>query len=51
MDLDQLKAEELARAETVLVKLRLRYCKKNKCAQCPVRDFCLNPRLGERREE
>jgi endonuclease III len=41
IDPDRLDGEELARAETALVKLELRYCKKNKCAQCPVRDFCL----------
>jgi endonuclease III len=44
IDLNQLEGEELVRAETALVKLGLRYCKKNKCAQCPVKDSCLEPK-------
>jgi endonuclease III len=44
IDLGQLQGKELVRAETALVKLGLRYCKKNKCAQCPVKDFCLEPK-------
>jgi endonuclease III len=50
IDLDQLEDEELAKAETALVKLELRYCKKSKCNQCPVKDFCLNPKLGKGRK-
>lgn len=38
--LDQFEGEKLARVETALVKLHLRYCKKRKCQLCPVADFC-----------
>ncbi|HUV02635.1 MAG TPA: hypothetical protein VMW67_04220 [Desulfobacteria bacterium] len=34
------EGETLARLETALVKLSLRYCKKQRCAECAVRDFC-----------
>jgi endonuclease III len=40
IDLSQLEAERLARVETALVKLYLRYCKKRKCNECPMEDFC-----------
>jgi len=40
IDLGQFEGEKLARVETALVKLGLRYCKKRKCAECPVRSFC-----------
>jgi endonuclease III len=35
------EAERLARIETALVKLGLGYCKKRKCGQCPLNEFCL----------
>ena len=38
--LRQFEEERLARVETALVKLFLRYCKKRKCRQCPMADFC-----------
>jgi endonuclease III len=38
--LDQFEGERLARVETALVKLGLRYCKRRKCVECPVRGFC-----------
>lgn len=40
INLGQFEGEKLARVETALVKLGLRYCKKRKCAECPVRRFC-----------
>ncbi len=40
IDLNQLEAGRLARVETALVKLYLRYCKKRKCNECPMEDFC-----------
>lgn len=38
--LGQFKGERLARVETALVKLHLRYCKRRKCRQCPMADSC-----------
>lgn len=38
--LDQFTGEKLARLETALVKLYLRYCKRRKCSQCPMADSC-----------
>jgi len=43
--LDQLEGEKLARVETALVKLNLRYCKKRKCRLRPMADFCIEVRL------
>jgi endonuclease III len=40
IDLGALEGAALGRAETALVKLHLRYCKKRKCAACPVADLC-----------
>ena len=41
IDLQNFSGEELARLETALVKLALRYCKRKRCAECPVRPFCV----------
>jgi hypothetical protein len=38
--LDQFEVERIARVETALVKLHLRYCKREKCSQCPMGDSC-----------
>ena len=38
--LDQFEGERLARVETALVKLYLRYCKRRKCCLCPISDSC-----------
>ena len=38
--LDQFEGEMLTRVETALVKLYLRYCKRRKCHQCPMADYC-----------
>jgi endonuclease III len=40
INLSQFEGERLARIEAALVKLSLRYCKRRKCAECPVRGFC-----------
>jgi endonuclease III len=40
IDLSQFEGERLARVETALVKLYLRYCKRRKCRQCPMADCC-----------
>jgi len=37
----------LARVETALVKLYLRYCKRRKCRQCPMADFCIKVRSAK----
>lgn len=36
IDLSGLSGERLSRAETALVKLYLRYCKKRRCSACPL---------------
>lgn len=38
--LEEYEGEALSRLETALVKLDLRYCKKKRCEECPVKDFC-----------
>lgn len=40
MDLEDLEGEGLARVETALVKLSLRYCKKKRCEECAAMEFC-----------
>ena len=40
IDLGEYEGDTLARLETALVKLSLRYCKRRKCAECPVRTAC-----------
>jgi hypothetical protein len=30
----------LARIETAIVKLNMRYCKKKRCVECPMKEFC-----------
>ena len=42
IDPQDFTGEELARLETALVKLALRYCKRKRCAECPVRQFCVD---------
>lgn len=39
-DLERLEGEELARVETALVKLSLRYCKRKRCSECVAMEFC-----------
>lgn len=40
IDLEDLEGEELARVETALVKLNLRYCKRKMCSECAAMEFC-----------
>jgi endonuclease III len=40
INLERLKGDELARVETALVKLSLRYCKSKRCSECAAMDFC-----------
>jgi endonuclease III len=40
IDLSEYEGEALARLETALIKLSLRYCKRRKCAECPVHAAC-----------
>ncbi|RZN37045.1 MAG: hypothetical protein EFT35_07120 [Methanophagales archaeon ANME-1-THS] len=40
INLHELEGETLARVETALVKLSLRYCAKKRCDECPVKDLC-----------
>lgn len=44
INLERLRGEELARAETALVKLHLRFCKKGKCGLCPLAGSCERPK-------
>ncbi len=43
INLQDCEGDELARLETALVKLALRYCKRKRCSACPVREFCMRP--------
>ena len=36
INLDKFSGEKLSRIETALIKLYLRFCKKNRCATCPL---------------
>lgn len=36
IDLGEFSGERLSRIETALIKLYLRYCKKNRCSNCPL---------------
>ncbi len=40
INLHEYEGEKLSRIETALVKLSLRYCKKKRCEECPMKDFC-----------
>ncbi|MHC1623523.1 MAG: hypothetical protein ACXQTR_02905 [Candidatus Methanospirareceae archaeon] len=40
INLHEYEGEPLSRIETALVKLSIRYCKKKRCEECPVKDFC-----------
>jgi len=47
IDPNEFEGEKLARVETALVKLYLRYCKKGKCHQCPMADSCTKVGLAQ----
>ena len=40
IDLQEFEGEKLSRVEAALVKLQLRYCKRERCSECPMREFC-----------
>jgi endonuclease III len=40
INLHEYEGEPLSRIETALVKLSLRYCKKKRCEECPMKGFC-----------
>jgi len=40
INLQEFEGEKLSRVETALVKLGIKYCKRKRCGDCPVRDFC-----------
>lgn len=46
LDLEDLEGEELARVETALVKLNLRYCRRKKCSECTAMNFCRDAHDG-----
>jgi len=33
--------------ESALVRLNLEYCKKHRCEECPVKEFCISPKRSE----
>jgi endonuclease III len=40
INLEEFEGERLSRVETALVRLGIKYCKRKRCVDCPVRDFC-----------
>ncbi len=40
INLHEYAGEKLSQIETALVKLSLRYCKKKRCEECPMKRFC-----------
>ena len=40
INLQEFEVEELSRVETALVKLDIKYCKRKKCVECPMQNFC-----------
>jgi endonuclease III len=48
IDLQEFEGEKLSRVEAALVKLHLRYCKREKCSECPMRAFCEAAEGGRR---
>jgi endonuclease III len=47
IDLSKLEGEKLSRVESALIKIYLRYCKRKKCTECSVSEFCIKNH-GER---
>ena len=45
INLQEFAGEKLSRVETALVKVGIKYCKRKRCGECPMRDFCSNPSL------
>ncbi len=40
VNLHEFDGEKLSRVETALVKISIKYCKRKKCVECPMLDFC-----------
>ncbi|MGB2843154.1 MAG: hypothetical protein WBC40_11890 [Halobacteriota archaeon] len=40
INLQEFEGEKLSRLETALVKLGIKYCKRKRCEECPVKCFC-----------
>ena len=40
INLQEFAGEKLSRVETALVKIGIKYCKRKRCEECPVREFC-----------
>ncbi len=40
INLHEFEGEQLSRVETALVKLGIKYCRRKRCEECPVKDFC-----------
>ncbi len=40
INLLEFEGETLSRVETALVKLGIKYCRRRRCEECPVKDFC-----------
>jgi len=36
----EFEGEQLSRVETALLKLGIKYCRRKRCEECPVKDFC-----------
>jgi endonuclease III len=47
IDPSRYEGEKLSRIESALIKIYIRFCKRKKCAECSVAEFCFNSR-GER---
>jgi len=41
ISLHEFEGEQLSRVETALVKLGIKYCKRKRCEECPVKAFCM----------
>ena len=41
----RLGVTDVKKFESTLVRLNLEYCKKKRCKECPVREFCLKPKV------
>jgi endonuclease III len=40
INLHEFEGEMLSRVESALVKLSIKYCRRKRCEECPVKDFC-----------
>ena len=43
INLHEFEGEKLSRVETALVKVGIKHCKRKRCEECPVKDFCNKP--------